>query len=242
LVIFAVFVVFKNSQAEIWNSAEGLKKLERSAFKNDFYQLVNFYQPQENPLFCSIATGTMIRNALNYGNISSQKIGEMTRPDGSVAQYRLYSQDGFFNAKTEEIKKRAIIEFKEPVAGKKDFDAGLTLTDFAEMLKIHGMKIELTRVEKNDVEAAEKFRNILKKILAEEKNFLVLNFDGKVLGKATRGHISPAAAFDEASDSVLVLDVALHKNQWYWVEVVKLVEAMNTKDGEVYRGYLVVGK
>ncbi|MBP7709799.1 MAG: hypothetical protein KA100_01860 [Rickettsiales bacterium] len=242
LVIFAVFVSFENSQAQNWNSAEGLKKLERSQFKNDFYQLANFYQPQENPLFCSIATGTIIRNALNYKNISSQKSGEMTRPDGSVVEYHLYSQDGFFNDKTEKVKKRAVIEFKEPVAGTKEFDAGVTLADFAQMLKIHGMKVELTRVEKNDAEVAEKFRNILKANLAEDKKFLVLNFDGKVLGKATRGHVSPLVAFDEASDSVLVLDVALHKNQWYWVEVSKLIEAMNTKDAANYRGYLVVGK
>ncbi len=242
LVIFAVFVALENSQAQNWNSDEGLKKLERSQFKNDFYQLVNFYQPQENPLYCSLATGTIIRTAPNYKNISSQKIVEMTRPDGSVVEYRLYSQDGFFNDKTEKVKKRAVIEFKEPVAGTKEFDAGLTLADFVQMLKIHGMKVELTRVEKNDVEVVEKFRNVLKKILAEDKKFVVLNFDGKVLGKATRGHVSPLVAFDAESDSVLVLDVALHKNQWYWVEVSKLIEAMNTKDAENYRGYLVVGK
>lgn len=242
LVIFAVFFSFENSQAQNWNSPEGLKKLESSQFKNDFYQLINFYQPQENPLFCSIATATIILNALNYGNISSQKIGEMTRPDGTNIEYNLYSQKSFFNEATEKVKKRAAIEFKEPVAGKKNFDAGLSLTDFVKMLKIHDLKVELNRVEKNNSQEAEKFRDLLKKILSEEKKFLVLNFDGKILGKSTRGHVSPIVAFDESTDSVLVLDVALHKNQWYWVKVSKLLEAMNTKDGSSYRGYLVVEK
>ena len=238
----AVFAADENSQAQNWNSAEGLKRLERSQFKNDFYQLVNFYQPQENPLFCSIATGTMIRNALDYGNISSQKTGEIRKPDGTVGEFHLYAQKDFFNDKTEKVKKRAIVEYREPGKDGKTYDAGLSLGDFAQMLKINGLKTQLVSAEKVDEKFAEKFRQVLKKNLAEDKNFVVLNFDGKVLGKETRGHISPVVAFDEETDSVFVLDVALHKNQWYWVGVTKLVEAMNTKDAQTYRGYLVVGK
>lgn len=246
LIVFSfapeVFAQTKSSKDVVWNSAEGLKMLERSQFKNDFYQLVNFYQPQENPLFCSIATGTMIRNALNYGNIPSQKTGEIIKPDGQVAEYHLYSQKDFFNAKTEKIKKRAIVEYKEPMAGGENFDAGLSLDNFAQMLKSHGLKVATNHVKKNDEKFAKKFRKALKKNLAEEKNFIAANFDGKILGKTTRGHISPIVAYDEVSDSILVLDAALHKNQWYWAEVSKMLEAMNSKDGETYRGYLVVGQ
>lgn len=241
LFVNAAFAAGENSQVENWNSDAGLKKLSRSQFNNDFYQLVNFYQPQENPLFCSIATGTILRNAFDYGEIAPQKIGAMQKPDGSVSQYSLYSQRGFFNEKTEKVKKRAVVENTAPNAVG-NFDAGLSLGDFAKMLKLHGMKVKLIYAEENNVEFSEKFRQVLKKILAEKKNFIVVNFDGQVLGKETRGHISPLVAFDEESDSVLVLDVALHKNQWYWVEVTKLIAAMNTKDDATYRGYLVVGK
>ena len=242
LISNAVFAAGENSQAQKWNSAESLKRLERSQFKNDFYQLVNFYQPQENPLFCSIATGTMIRNALNYDNIPSQKEGEVAKPDGTIAEYHLYAQKGFFNDKTEKVKKRAIVEFKEALPDGKTYDAGLSLLDFSKMLKINGLKVEMVHAEKIDEKFAAKFRKVLKKNLAEDKNFVALNFDGQVLGKATRGHISPVVAYDEESDSVFILDAALHKNQWYWVGVSQLLEAMNTKDGEAYRGYLVIGK
>lgn len=242
LTIFVVFVFIANSQAEIWNDAEGLKKLERSKFKNDFYQLVNFYQPQENPLFCGIATTTMIRNALDYGNISSQKTGEVANSKGGRISYNLYSQKDFFNDQTEIIKKRAVIELKEPIAGTKIFDAGLSLGDFVKMLQVHNLQGDLTRVEKNDAENFAKFRQILQNVLSEKSAFLVANFDGKVLGKATRGHFSPIVAYDEESDSVLVMDVALHKNQWYWVAADKIFAAMNTKDGDNYRGYVVVKK
>ncbi len=242
LISNVVFAAGENSQAQKWNSPEGLKRLERSQFKNDFYQLVNFYQPQENPLFCSIATGTMIRNALDYGDISSQKEGEVVKSDGTIAEYHLYTQKGFFNQATEKVKKRAIVENKETLPDRKTYDAGLSLGDFAKMLSIHGLGAWPSFAQKNDVKFGEEFREVLKRILAEREEFVVVNFDGKVLGKETRGHISPLAAYDEETDSVLVLDVALHKNPWYWIEVSELLKAMNTKDGNTYRGYLMVSR
>ncbi len=242
----AVFAAEKNTQVEIWNSAEGLKRLERSQFKNDFYQLVNFFQPQENPLYCSVATATIISNALDYGKIASQKNSETRKPQtagGGIIEYRLYSQSTFFNDKTEKVKKRSIVEYREPKAGSTTYDPGFSLGDFATMLsKGHNLKAKVIYANKNDEESIEKFRQVLKKNLIENKFFVAVNFDGQVLEKTTRGHLSPVVAYDEESDSALVMDVALHKNQWYWAKVPKLFEAMNTKDDDIYRGYLVIGR
>ena len=55
-----------------------------------------------------------------------------------------------------------------------------------------------------------------------------------------KGHFSPLGAYDVESDSVLVMDVAGFKNGWYWVPVKDLYAAMNTLDGSVYRGWLVI--
>jgi len=248
----AVFADEKNTQAETWNSEEGLKKLERSQCKNDFYQLANFYQPQINPLYCSVATGVILLNALNYGNISSNEKFEIHKPQsdgGDVIAFNLYSQETFFNEQTDKIKKREIINYKE--AKKKVFqdnefkeiyDAGLSLSDFSEILsKVYKLKTQLTYAKNNDAKSLMKFRETAKKVLSDDKSFLVVNFDGRILGQKTSGHISPLAAFDEEGDAVLVMDVALHKNQWYWISVPKLFEAMNSKDDNMYRGYLVVG-
>ena len=43
-----------------WNGEQGLERFERSKYKNDFYQLVNFYQPQINPLYCSVASSVIV--------------------------------------------------------------------------------------------------------------------------------------------------------------------------------------
>ncbi len=235
----------KTAQVEIWNSEEGLKRLERSHFKTDFYQLANFYQPQENPLYCALATGTIILNALNYGNIASQKEYEVVTPPelgSGIIRFPLYSQKNFLNNETELIKKRDIISLKIP-NDKNIYDPGLSLADFAQILrKAYGLKVALNYAEKNDQSFIEKFRQILKKTLADKTNFVIVNMDGRILGQKTHGHISPVVAYDEESDSVLILDVALYKNQWYWADLKQLFAAMNSKDGDNYRGYLVVSK
>ncbi len=234
---------------ENWNSKEGRSRLENSQFKNDFYQLVNFYQPQINPLYCSAATGVMLLGAFNYGNIPSEKSMEVAKPKalgGGNIEFKGYLQTTFFNAKTDKIKKREIIDLKEPkniVNGKENYDPGLNLEEFTKILnKIYGLKVATKHVDKIDESVISSFRELVKKVLNDEKSFIVSNFDGKVLEQKTNGHISPLAAYDEASDSVLVLDVALHKNTWYWVSITDLLQAMNTKDGENYRGYLIVKK
>lgn len=245
----SAFAQEKNSQVEFWNSSEGMKKLERSEFKNDFYQLINFYQAQVNPLYCGAATGSTILNALNYGSIESQKELEITKPEslgGGTIPFALHLQKNFFNEKTDKVKKREIINLETPkskVDGKDIYDPGLTLCQFSDIMsKSYGLKTKMTHVEDSSEKTANKFRKKLKEILRDNKNFIVANFDGKSLGLKTNGHISLLAAYDEETDSVLVLDPALHKNMWYFTSVENLVKAMNTKDGEKYRGYVIVSK
>ena len=112
----------------------------------------------------------------------------------------------------------------------------------ADILKTYKLKTKINYVDTINQKSLEDFKEMLKNILSEDKKFLLANFDGTVLGLKTVGHISPIVAFDAKSDSVLILDVAGHKNGWYFISVVDLLKAMNTKDGEHYRGYLVVWK
>ncbi len=240
-IIFCLFFFVNQSLAnEIWNSPEGLKRLEKSQFKNDFYQLVNFYQPQINPVYCSIASSVIILNALNYGEIPSQKSGEIIEPNGDLLEFELYTQQGFLNEETDKIKSQKIIEYKAKNSNSK-YDAGVSLGDLSRMLsEVYRLKTRAVSIEEDNREVKEKFRQTLKKILNEKRRFVIANFNGEILGQKTEGHFSPIAAYDEDSDSVLILDVALHKNQWFWTPISNLISAMNTKDGKLYRGYLVV--
>ncbi len=187
----------------------------------------------------------MVLNAFNKNGIESQKALEINKPEidgGGISEFKSYSQLTFFNDKTDKIKDRKIINYQaQNKKGK--FDPGLNLEDLSKILsKVYNLKTRVFYAKNNDQNSIDEFRNLLKKTLLDDKNFIIVNFDGKILGNATRGHISPLATYDEESDSVLVLDVASHKNQWYFVQVTKLFEAMNSKDGDVYRGYMLVGK
>ena len=232
----------QSQKIEIWNSSEGLHRLDQSNFKEDFYQLINFYQAQINPLYCAVATGTMLLNALNYDEISSQKISEISKPNGELIPFNLYTQQGFLNDQTDEIKNRDIIEYKERTFDG-NYDPGLALGDFAAILeKVYRLQTDVFYVSENNKRGRERFRQNLRDVLNDHDSFIVVNFDGKILGQKTNGHISPLAAYDEKTDSVLVLDTALHKNQWYFVSIEKLFAAMNSRDGDNFRGYAIVGR
>ena len=232
-----------------WNSDQGLVRFEHAKYKNDFYQLVNFYQPQINPLYCAVASSVIVLNALRNGEIASQKELEIAKPKtegGGFVEFRSYSQLTFLNKETDKIKKREIIEYKKPKeikSGREIFDAGLSLTDLKKILsEVYKLKISINYASNDSAKSINNFRADLKKYLSDNKNFIIANFDGAVLGARVGGHISPIVAYDEESDSVLVLDVALHKETWYFAPLPKLYEAMHTKDGDYYRGYLVVSK
>lgn len=231
-------------------SPQGKKRLIESKYNNDFFQLVNFYQPQINPLYCGIATSVILLNALNESHeIKSQKEAEILKPKiygGDKIEFHEYLQSNFLNDETNKIKRKEIIELKAQKINKKGekfYDAGLSLTNLADILsKTHKLKVKKIFAKRNDEKSINKFRNYLKKYLADDKYFIVANFYGKRLKNKTGGHISPIGAYHEKSDSVLVLDVALHKDRWYFVSVKDLYSAMNSKDGDNYRGYLIVTK
>ncbi|MDX2082683.1 MAG: phytochelatin synthase family protein [Rickettsiales bacterium] len=247
LLVFSFFNFAYGDDNINFYSDKGLQMLNQSQFKNDFYQLVNFYQPQINPLYCSVATAVILLNATHQnGKISIQKANKITSSSNliSVDNFHFYSQLNFLNDKTDKIKKREIINLQAAAGiknGEEFFDAGLSLNDFSKILtQVYDFKVQKNHVENNNQKSLQKFRQDLKKYLSDSKNFIVVNFDGRIVENGTKGHFSPLAAYDEVADSVLVLDVALHKTTWYWVDLEKLFQAMNTKDGNYYRGYLVI--
>ena len=234
------FLSFGNSFAvEVWNSPNGIKKFETSQYKNDFYQLVNFYQSQNNPIYCAVAVATTLLNVFNYPEISNQITHQTIKPNGEVIPFPLFSQDNFFNDKTNKIKHQEVIEFKKTNKNN-EYDPGISLGDFAKILKTaYSLKTTVYYQKNSD---PNKFREIVKKVINDNNSFLVINFDGLVLENKTRGHMSLVSAYQQDRDEVLVLDAALHKNQWQWVSLSNIVSAMNTKDGKQYRGYMTVEK
>ena len=59
-------------------------------------------------------------------------------------------------------------------------------------------------------------------------------------GQKGGGHISPLGAYDESSESFLIMDVNPNRAPWVWVRSDELIAAMRTFDTVENRGYLLV--
>ena len=231
-----------------WNSKEGIRRLERSKHKGSFYQLAHHFQPQINPLYCGVATSVIVLNALRApkGTIPSQKQLEVKLPEvwgGEVLTYEGYSQTTFLNAETDKVKAKEIIQLKnakDKDVNPSELDPGLSLTTLKGILEEYGLQVELRHADQRPTTGIKAFRKKLMQVINDTGRFMVVNFRGESMGAPTGGHISPLAAYDVKSDSVLVLDVYGIENSWYWAPVEHLYKAMATLDNNVFRGWLVV--
>jgi hypothetical protein len=227
-----------------WNSKDGVERFERSNFKGDFFRLAHHYKPQINPAACGQAAATVVLSAIYELNQKSFPVIEewpISFGDKKYAlQYRLINETNFFNEATDKILDRRTISMK---VTKKDgsFGGGIDADELQKMLKIQGVKSKLVIVDKFSDEKLESFRKLVKEVVNSPKEFLLLNYDHSYKS-LMGGHFSPIAAYDEKSDSVLMLDVAAHRNPWIWINLSDVYHAMNTKNyaQTSYRGYLVV--
>lgn len=231
-----------------WSSPEGIQRLERARQKADFFRLANKFESQKNKVFCGPATAVILLNAFRLGaeTIPQDKLTFDPHflpllPNGMVPYFQKYTQDSLFTESAQRVKSPAQI-CGEPIGGKADY--GYQLLQFEQLLRAHGLVTKSTVVE--DVEAGGVARQVaeIREKLADNvgnaDNFAVVNFARKSLNQAGGGHLSPLGAYDERSDSFLVLDVNPNTANWFWVSSEALVSAMRTKDTERNRGYITV--
>ena len=91
---------------------------------------------------------------------------------------------------------------------------------------------------RGDEFSVDTFRNRLKENLAHEGNYIIVNYDRRVLKQAGAGHMSAIGSYDARRDAFLVLDEAAYRYPWTWVPTDLLFAATRTLDGNSYRGVL----
>ena len=119
-------------------------------------------------------------------------------------------------------------------------DYGLQLRQLAQALASHGVSVTVRVVD--DDAPVDAIRRELAENLAARDDYVLVNYARKALGQTGGGHISPLGAYDEASDSFLVMDVNPNRAPWVWVEAADLVGAMRTFDTVENRGYLLISE
>ncbi|MGH8173920.1 MAG: phytochelatin synthase family protein [Rhodanobacteraceae bacterium] len=116
---------------------------------------------------------------------------------------------------------------------------GMTLAQLGDLLRAHDVEVTTYYAADTGVDS---FRTIAEQNLKSAGDFLLVNYQRGVLGQKATGHISPIAAYNAATDRMLILDVAAYRYPPVWVSTAALWDAMNTKDDTSgrTRGFAVV--
>jgi hypothetical protein len=117
------------------------------------------------------------------------------------------------------------------------FYSGMSLAELAALAQSVGLKTEITYA---DALTLDSFRARLQANLARAGDFVVVNYDRRVLKQSGAGHISSVAAYDRSRDAFLVLDEAAYRYPFTWVPTSLLYRAVHTRAGEHFRGVLFI--
>jgi hypothetical protein len=246
---------------------EGTDRFARAKSKVDAYKLMNHYRTQTDKLSCGPTSGAIVLNALRHGTQLApladfradflEGMPEM-EVEGKKQRFdprlRTYTPENFLSESAERVKPTAVVLAQINEKGERD--PGLTLVQLTRMLsEAHQLEVEKIEVgtqatarnlpESTTELASQRVVAVLaaiKKNLATEGDYVLINYNRPQLGQKGGGHISPVGAYDEQSDSFLILDVNPSGGPWVWVEASDLVNAMNTfdSDAKANRGVLLI--
>lgn len=194
-------------------SPEGVSLLAEGGLIGDYLRLMPHFVPQENPKFCGPATLAICLNALYL-------------PPRDAG--RPFTQENVFTRETEAVRSRGMVARE-----------GMGLSVFARFVEAHGGRPEIYFAGDGSLDG---FRALARDVLADRGRYLAVNYLRAALGQEGRGHTSPVAAYDEASDRFLVLDVSAPRYPPVWVAAGDLFGAMNTRAGVNTRGFSVVAR
>ena len=186
-----------------------------------YFPLADAFVTQKTQAFCGVASIVMVLNALD--------VPAPVQPE--YAPYRTFTQDNVLDERTDAVLPRELLARQ-----------GMTLDQIGGILSVQPVKAEVVHAGDASLEA---FRIAAREALAQPGRYVIVNYLRRVLGQESGGHISPLAAYDEAADRFLVMDVARYKYPPVWAKAADLYAAMNTPDksnGDKTRGYVLVSR
>lgn len=202
------------------NTPDGEQRLVSAKLRHAFFAMQPYVETQQNLAFCGPASIVTVMNSL----------GTPRPAESRLYPYRFFTQDNVFNADTQSVKSFVMVSVR-----------GMTLADMKAFFTAFGVKATVYYADSLDQQG---LRTLLRNALANPDTRVVANFDRKTLAQEGAGHQSPLAAYDEASDSVLMLDVARFKYPPAWIPLGELLASMQTTDPDSgkSRGLVIVEK
>jgi len=186
---------------------EGRSRLTKQSADSPVWYLLDHFVTQISPVYCSAAASVTILNAM--ARMHKLDLPSCLYPFGYFTQQNVF------------------------ICGH-PLRLGVTLKEWHDYISCLA---DLSYVHAED-STVETFRDIVRKSLqapsSQSPLMIGINFDRAGIGQPQVspgiGHITPLGAYDEATDSVLVLDVARYKYAPYWVPLPIAFQAMNSTD------------
>ncbi|HTB84113.1 MAG TPA: phytochelatin synthase family protein [Candidatus Sulfotelmatobacter sp.] len=206
-------------------SPEGIRLLETSGARANFYALIQHLTTQQRPTYCGVASAVTVLNTVRPSNTPVS--------DSLNGKFAWFDQVNFFSKAVEQVIPQSTVQ-----------QHGFSLDQWAAAMSTYDVKIEKWHCGDADGEA--NYAAFLAKAtaaLTSTNEYLVVNFLRKSLGQTGRtGHFSPVGAYNEKENKFLVMDVAQFKYPAFWVDAKLLWDAMNTGDSvsAKHRGFVVV--
>ncbi|MFN8609713.1 MAG: phytochelatin synthase family protein [Vulcanimicrobiota bacterium] len=202
------------------DTAEGQSLWQSSQNKADYWPLIIHYETQQGPAECGPASCVMVLNSLG-----------LEAPANTVhPPFHQFTQTNFFSPAVEKVLPRQTL-----------LHQGATLDELGGMLKAWKLQVSIHHAADSNLD---EFRKRAREALASGTQFVIINFHRDPLEQIGGAHFSPLAAYDQASDRFLMLDVARFRYPPYWITAESLFAAMNTTDSQSgkTRGYLLISR
>ena len=196
----------------------GAERFRRAAAEPAPLALFGYTETEERLTFCG---PTSLAIALN-------SLGVSDPTPAAMYPFHLLTQDTVFTPENQAVKTYAKVE-----------QDGLTLDELAKFAANMRAKTEVIHAADLPADA---LRERLRTALAARATRVVVNYSRIPLDQNGDGHFSPLAAYDAATNSFLVLDVARYKYPPAWISFDQLREAMLRVDSSsgLSRGALIL--
>lgn len=204
------------------DSATGIAMFNSSDNKNDYIQLSRYFVTQITPSYCGVASSTMILNAL-----------DANAPDiFSEFDFTLFNQENIFDHISKNIVTAAQVQKQ-----------GMTLDTLGALLGSFPVQVKVVHADQSSLD---QFRHDAINALQNQNQYILINFQREPIYGVRVGHITPLGAYDQDTDSFLIMDVARYSFPPLWVKTADLWDAIHTQDPSIstaaYRGYVIVSK
>lgn len=190
-----------------------------------YWSISPYYLPQLTDASCSLASATMVINALRIPQM--QYANQKLATSNSVVHS---TNDSWAN------------DVKQGGMGVTLDQLGSFLTQAMKTYRILPTNLEVIHATEVK-EFATKFHQALLEGEKTGRTFIIVNFDQKFIsGTESIGHFAPVGAYDVNTQRVLIMDPDRELFEPYWVPEHRLLKSMETQDSDAHksRGFIVV--